>query len=672
MNTSNLFQLKAFTVLICAVLAFGAGAYDFKSGGIYYNISGTKATVTYGSSNYNSYSGDVTIPKTVANGSTTYTVTAIGADAFSKCSSLTSVTLGSNVTSIGSYAFNGCPRLASVSLNYGLKSIASYAFTNCTALTTITMPTTLTSMGYSVFTGCTSLESILVKNGNANFRSNGGVLYNYSMTTLREYPNMHASDYIIPEGVTTIHTQALRECTNLRHITLPSTLKTIGDGAFGYCTNLEGVNIPAGVTEIPANAFDHCDKMQSIDADEGSETFASHDGVLFSRDFTRLVMYPAGRPDKQYNVPTTVTEIGPLAFKYTAALKAVYIPASVRTIGEQAFWYPGLERVVMDEGVDTIANEAFYYCESMKSVYIPSTVTSIGRGAFCGARSLSEVACGLESPMPLISDVFACGSRTGVPVLYVPRGAVDNYRGKTGWSDLNITEAPALEAGTAIASDSLRFAILDADCNAELTGVTSTRMADPGIPGKLMHKGHLCAVTRLGAGCLNNCAQLTNIDVPSSVTVIGGNAFAGCQSLESVSLPAALTMIEGGAFENTPHLTTITMMGTMPPAVATDGEPFMESHYINVALHVPAGSGANYAAHAVWGRFVNIIDETLPVVVVPGDLNGDGRVTPADISVIVDYLLGNTNGLSAAALDVDGDGVVTPADISALLELLMN
>ena len=55
-----------------------------------------------------------------------------------------------------------------------------------------------------------------------------------------------------------------------------------------------------------------------------------------------------------------------------------------------------------------------------------------------------------------------------------------------------------------------------------------------------------------------------------------------------------------------------------------------------------------------------------------GDLNGDGQVTPADISVLIDYLLGGPYPAITLENDVNGDGQVTPADISALIDYLLS
>ena len=91
---------KQLLLLFLALLPLFASAWDVKIGGIYYDFSGDKASVTYRDLNYNSYSGSVSIPSSVTYNGKTYSVTSIGGDAFRDCSCLTSITIPNSVTCI--------------------------------------------------------------------------------------------------------------------------------------------------------------------------------------------------------------------------------------------------------------------------------------------------------------------------------------------------------------------------------------------------------------------------------------------------------------------------------------------------------------------------------------------------------------------------------------------
>ena len=86
-------------------------------------------------------------------------VTSIGDSAYSRCSSLESITIPDSVTSIGGWAFSGCSSLESITIPDSVTSIGGWAFSDCSSLKSITIPDSVTSIGYSAFSYCRSLES---------------------------------------------------------------------------------------------------------------------------------------------------------------------------------------------------------------------------------------------------------------------------------------------------------------------------------------------------------------------------------------------------------------------------------------------------------------------------------------------------------------------------------
>ena len=192
----------------------------------------------------------------------------------------------------------------------------------------------------------------------------------------------------IPTSVTTIGEDAFYCCHNLTSIDLPDSVTKIGSRAFAN-TGLTSVTIPAGVTSIEENAFAVNGHLVSITAVENNPSFRGIDGVLFSKDLSTLVVYPAGKTNTAYTIPASVTEIAPSAFN-NSQLTSLTIPRNVKTLGSGAFWMSHFTSVTM-EGVVTIGEQAFGACYDLSHVTLPDTLTTIGRSAFYNT-SLSSIA----------------------------------------------------------------------------------------------------------------------------------------------------------------------------------------------------------------------------------------------------------------------------------------
>ena len=249
------------------------------------------------------------------------------------------------------------------------------------------------------------------------------------------------TEVIVDEGVTSICSNAFYMCKSLRKITLPSTLLIIEDYAFWGCENLESITIPDGVTNIGNSAFDSCqkltniyipksvvsisdscfrdcDRLGSIVVDEQNHNYCSIDGVLFSKDKTVLIKYPAFKYENvisSYTVPDTVTTIEGNAFYDAYYLYDIKLPAGITSLSSYSFYKCGVRVVakqngddicyigeyligVLDKGKSTykikegtrvIADSAFNGCKRLKKLAVPDGVEYIGQNAFSFCSSLT-------------------------------------------------------------------------------------------------------------------------------------------------------------------------------------------------------------------------------------------------------------------------------------------
>jgi len=242
-------------------------------------------------------------------------ITSIGNGAFEECYNLTSIILPEGLVSIGLSAFSNCRSLKNITIPESVTYIGEMAFSLCRKLESITISANVTSRidGY-MFRLCTSLKNITVDDKNLIYSSSDGILFNKQKTTLIKYPAGGTEQtYIIPSGVTAIGRDAF-EHSRLTSIIIHENVNTIGN-----------------------YAFDECSQLVNITINEQNRAYSSNNGVLFNKDKTILIKYPANKNEKTYLIPSTVTVIMERAFFGSHNLEYMTIPSKVVSLGQGVF-----------------------------------------------------------------------------------------------------------------------------------------------------------------------------------------------------------------------------------------------------------------------------------------------------------------------------------------------
>ena len=184
---------------------------------------------------------------------------------------------------------------------------------------------------------------------------------------------------------------AFERYKSLKLFTIPDTITIIDEFALGGFAAFTTVFIPASVVEIKRAVFAECNALTSIVAHPDNPVYASENGILFSKDKSILVAYPAGLQG-DYTVPDTVVEIAEAAFISCRGLTAVTLPDTVTKIGKLAFSEcEGLISINIPASVKEIEDYTFDSCSALKSVNIHDTVTKIGEHAFYFCRALTSL-----------------------------------------------------------------------------------------------------------------------------------------------------------------------------------------------------------------------------------------------------------------------------------------
>ena len=287
-------------------------------------------------------------------------------------------------------AFADCNNLYEIEIPQGVVNIGEKAFARLDNLKNIDIPDSVTNITTLAFYRCNGLVSVQVP-GSVTAIKNG---------TFRECNNL--KKVILNEGVAKIEDSAFVFCSSLEQIKLPQSLMSIGSGAFDNCTSLISVELPDNAI-ISSNTFKECKNLSDIVISDTNNNYIVKNGILYNKNMTRILCYPAGIKDTEFFVPDTVKTIGDFAFYGTKALESINIPDSVTNIGTDAFGEcSGLKEVVIPDSVTSMGEAVFYKCTSLEKVKLSVNITSPNPAVFQYCSNLKEVV--LSENMRFLGD----------------------------------------------------------------------------------------------------------------------------------------------------------------------------------------------------------------------------------------------------------------------------
>ena len=335
-----------FTILL--LLPLVASAYDVKIDGIYYDLKGGIAMVTYGDWNNDPYSaspkkgdgrykGKVVIPESITYNGNSYKVTIIG-DAFKMCPDLTSITIPPTVTKIGDFFCTG-----------GVSNLKEVHISDLAAWCSVSM------------TGSISL------------------LYYAHHLYLN---NKEVKELVIPNSVTSIGDRAFSGYSGLTSVTIPNSVTSIGEGAFSNCTNLTSVTIGNSVTSIGKEAFYSCSGLTSVTI--GNSVTSIGESAFFGCTGLTTI-----------DIPENVTSIGERAFDNCTTLTSIVLSNNLQYLSYN-FNNCGITSIEFPSSMSFIW-QMCYGCVNLTTIVIPSSVTSI-ENSFENCPKIEDVYCYAEIP----------------------------------------------------------------------------------------------------------------------------------------------------------------------------------------------------------------------------------------------------------------------------------
>ena len=501
-------------------------------------------------------------------------LTSMGMEAFYGCSSLVNVEfLDASLTSIGDRTFYGCNSLGSAELPNDLILIGVDAFRGCSSLGSVELPEGLTSIGERAFYGCSSLRCVKLPNSLTIIPT--GTFYQTGLTSVK-----------FPEALIEVKDSAFYGA-DLENITLPSSIEYVRKGAFRsnplsrvYCLNTippkcydtsfpsdVELYVPEGTGET-YRAWDDASYFSEIKefSTEGANNFDFE--VIDEKGGTAKVTAVRNKSKKDISIPEfvildgnvyTVAEIGDMSFA-DSEVETVYIPETVTTIGEKAFYNcRNLETINLPVSLSVINAQAFMNCTFLVNINVPDRLTGIGEQAFRNCSSLIS---------------FNIPSSVGVIDAYAFAGCE------------SLTDIGAIPENLRTLGDYAFY-----DCK-QLT-----------TPIKL-GSSYYYSIRKLGNGIFYGCSSLTDVEIGSNVTAIGDDCFKGCSKIAELEIPGSVENIGAFAFNGCLGLTEVTSENPVPPVCFPNTFP----RIAGAVLNVPYGSAQAYKEAPGWANF-GVINE---------------------------------------------------------------
>lgn len=469
-----LVSMMLFAVAAAGIGSASAAETNYNGGIIQYTVTDGKATIT----NVVGTDSDITVPATLDG----YPVVAIGELAYREEHNLKSVVIPASIETIGISAFTGCTALETVTFADGSK---------------------VKTIEETAFNACKSLKNI-------NFGKNG--------------------------SLETIGRSAFVNCTALETFNPPASLKTIDATVFEGCTSLKNVTVSANVENIGNGAFAKCEALEGFKVDSANANFTTDSwGILYNKDKTKIVAYPAGNKRPVYTIPAYITEVQNSAFMGAINLEEVSWLNPETKFGLSTFSHcTNLYRVTVPEGTLHLSDWIFNACFSLTEVNLPDSVESFGAGVFHWCTGLTE----FTMPANLIevsSNSFKECFNLKKVVLNdsLLRIGPNAFARCSALEEINLHENITQIGDTAFYQCySLR----------NFTFPSKVRYVNTEV---LRYCYGLESVTfspnayEIDTEALMDCRGLETVNVPASVRYLYGKSFTNCVSLEKINIDPA-------------------------------------------------------------------------------------------------------------------------------------
>ena len=528
---------RKFIIILSFVLSIGTMfAEKVQVGDLYYYLDAANQTarVTFQNASYPYWSTAITaaiIPEYIIYDYVTYYVTSIGDNAFSGCTSLTSVDIPNSVTSIGTLSFYQCTSLTSVNIPNSVSLIGNSTFNGCSGLTSVTIGNGVTYIGNNAFRDCTVLTSVLI-----NSSEIVGNKYT-SNSNLNRIFGSQVNKYIIGDSVSSIGDYAFYKCSKLTSVTIGSSVTDIGEYAFYNCTSMTSVLINSST--IVGNKYTNYLNLKKIFGSQVSE-------YIIGDDVTSIGDYAFYECSNliSITIPNSVTSIGKSAFAYCTGITEIEIPNNITSIGDYAFYEcSGLMSITVPNSVTSIGKSAFAYCTGITEIEIPNNITSVGDYAFYECSSLTS---------PIYNEHIFAFLPTSYSGAYAIPSGIESIAGGAFYYCTYLTEITIPESITSIGSGAFAYCtgITEIEIPNNITSIGGYIFLECSNLTSVIWNATKCAspMSYNDAPFYSICSQITSFIFGEEVETIPAYLCYGMNKLTSITIPYSVINIGASAF----------------------------------------------------------------------------------------------------------------------------
>ena len=464
-------------------------------------------------------------------------------NAFSGCTSLRSITIGKNVKYIDPAVFKDCKQLEKVTIS---PANPYYCVENNTLFNkektkiilawgeTCAVSSGVLSIDPNAFVS-EKVQSIWVDSRNTEFSSENGVLYAKDMSVMYRCPKGKTGTVVIPDQVLAVSASAMQGCSNVEKIYIGEKMDT-GDE-----------DEPA----IYQYSLDDCTSLKEIEVSPEHSLYTSEDGVMYSKDKTKLYMYPRGKKGF-YTMPDTITATRTEVFVNCKGLTGISVGDKVNKILDFT-GCENLEDVQMSESCKSYSSQdgmifnkektKLLFCAPGKkgACVVPDTVKEVKLNCFSACKKITSLSINTK-----VLDI-GLQECDGLETLELGKDVSDD---KDLWQYFRGKSLKTIKVDAKNTDFSAKNGILYNKKKTTLIACPAGKKGTVTIPN---------TVKTLRTYAFANCTGVTTIKFSTKLTTIGAKAFSGCTGITTLSLPSTTTSIKDGAFDYCTKLKKITI-----------------------------------------------------------------------------------------------------------------